>query len=201
MQNILYDRTAPTSRRRHRRGFATMAALVLSLGVGAATAVFSVADDALPSAALRVRCETVMRLADNPAGLALPELRASEELRERVSDAYETSYATAGDAIGSLPELAGGVGARPVLALLGAGAIALLLACTRAASKVLPPSRALSTIAGTTVGALGFAALTLRAFALPTIGVRAAAFALCVALLAVCFARASRSKAEPLVRQ
>ena len=95
-----------------------MAALVLSLGVGAATAVFSVADYALPSAALRVRCETVMRLADNPAGMTIPDLRASEALRERISDAYETSYETAGDAIGSLPELAGGFGERPVLALL-----------------------------------------------------------------------------------
>ncbi len=199
MQNLLYDRTAPALRLRYRRGFATMAALVLSLGVGAATAVFSVADYALASAALRVRCETVMRLADNPAGLAIPNLRASAELQERVTDAYETSYESAGDATDSLPELAGGLGARFVLALLGAGAIALLLACTRAASKVITSSRALSTIAGTTVGALSFAALTLRAFALPSIGVRAAAFALCVALLAVCFARASRSKAEPLV--
>lgn len=198
MQNLPYDHRSRAPRLRNQRGFGAMAVLMLSLGVGATTAVFSIVDYAMPQAAPHVSCETVMQFPRSPAGIAIADLPSREELRDRVSDAYETSYETAGDAIGSIPEMAGGIGERSFLALLGAAAIALLVACTRRASRLSISPRASFMAAGTTVGALAFATLSLRALDLPAIGVRAATFALCISLLAVYFARAAQKRAALL---
>ena len=92
------------------------------------------------------------------------------------------------------------VGRRPVLALLGAAALAFLLACTRAASGMIAWSRAPLVAIGTVAGALMVAALSLRALGLPSGGFRAGAVALCISLLAVRFARAAERKPVPLTK-
>ncbi|HEY8793817.1 MAG TPA: hypothetical protein VIM15_02645 [Gemmatimonadaceae bacterium] len=198
MQNLLYDQTSRAPRLRNQRGFAAMAVLMLSLGVGATTAVFSIVDYAMPPASPYATCETMMEVPGEQSGDTIEVLPSREELRDRVSNAYETSYESAGDAIGALPEMASGFGERSVLELLGAAAVALLVACTRGASRRITSPRASLMAAATTVGALAFATLSLRALGLPAIGVRAATFALCISVLAVYFARAAQRKAAVL---
>lgn len=194
MQNLLNDNASAAPRLRNRPGFAAMAAIVLALGVGATTAVFALVDRALPHAAPSVMCETMMDYLSDPSSAMSSAMPASTELSDRVSDAYETSFEAAGDAIESLPDMASGLSQPIVLALLGAGALALLVACTRAASRLMDSPRASLLVAGTTLGALAVATLSLRLLALPAIGLRAVAFAGCISLLAVYFARTARRK-------
>jgi hypothetical protein len=171
-----------------------MAALMLSLGVGATTTVFSIVDFAMPPVSPYATCETMMEAQGNQSGDTIKVSSAREELRDRVASAYETSYESADDALGAIPEMASGLGERSVLELLGAAAVALLVACTRGASRRITSPRASLLAAATTVGALAFATLSLRALGLPAIGVRAATFALCISALAVYFARAAQKK-------
>jgi hypothetical protein len=175
-----------------------LAVLMLSLGVGATTAVFALVDGIMPRSTPSQPCETVMGFSSLPSKLAVAKVTSGEELRDRVSDAYQTRVASASDAIGDIPDLADGVGPRPVLALLGALALAFLLACTRAASGMIARARVPLVALGTLSGALAVAALSLRALGLPSLGVRAVAFALCISLLAVYFARATERRAVPL---
>jgi hypothetical protein len=175
-----------------------MAILMLSLGVGATTAVFSVADSVMPRSAPFVTCETTMKLSSGEPGVALASLPSRVEPRDRVADAYETSYESAGDAIGAIPDIMDGYGERFILAMFGAAAIAILIACTRGASRLLDSPRATMVAAGTTIGAMAIATLSLRALHLPMPGVRTIAFALCISVLAVHFARGARKKAALL---
>ena len=199
MQNLPYDHTSRAPRLRNQRGFATMAVLMLSLGVGATTAVFSIVDYAMPPASSYTTCETVMEAQGNhESAVSIAELPAREQLRDRVAYAYETSYESADNALGAIPEMASGLGERSVLELLGAAAVALLVACTRGASRRTTLLRSPLMIAATMVGAVAFATLSLRALELPAIGVRAATFALCISALAVYFARAAQKKAAVL---
>src|SRR5450432_1814957 len=154
MQNILCDHTSRASRLRNRPGFTMLAVLMLSLGVGATTAVFALVDGIMPRSTPSQPCETVMDFSSVSSNFAVAKVTSGEELRDRVSDAYQTSLESASDAIGDIPDLADGVGQRPVLAL--------------------------------------------RALRLPSLGFRATAFALCISLLAVYFARATERKAAPL---
>ena len=151
-----------------------MAAVFLALGVGATTAVFTLVDRAMPHAAPIVTCETMMDFSSDPNMAALTDLPEA-----------------AGDAIESLPELAESLSQPLVLALLGAGALALLVGCTRAASRLVDSPRLSPLAAGTVAGALAFAAISLRALALPAMGVRAAAFAGCISLVTAYFAISS----------
>lgn len=194
MQNFPISRTSLAPRPRNQYGFATMAVLLLSLGVGATTAAFSIVDYAMPPASSYATCETMMESPAAPRGVAMVDVPTREEIRDRVSDAYQASYESAGDAIDALPEMVSGLGERSILELLGAAAVALLVACTRAASKRITSPRVSIMAAATTAGALALAALSLRALELPAMGVRAATFALCISVVAVHFARtATRS--------
>jgi hypothetical protein len=176
-----------------------MAVLMLSLGVGATTAIFSIVDYAMPPASSYTTCETMMEVQGNhQSGDTIRVSPTREELRDRVADAYETTYESADDALGAIPEMASGLGERSVLELLGAAAVALLVACTRGASRRTTLPRSPLMIAATTVGAVAFATLSLRALGLPAIGVRAATFALCISVLAVYFARGAQKKAAVL---
>jgi hypothetical protein len=175
-----------------------LAVLMLSLGVGATTAVFALVDGIMPRSTPSQPCETVMDFSSVSSNFAVAKVTSGEELRDRVSDAYQTSLESASDAIGDIPDLADGVGQRPVLALLGAAALAFLLACTRAASGMIARARVPLVALGTLIGALVVASLSLRALRLPSLGFRATAFALCISLLAVYFARATERKAAPL---
>lgn len=197
MRNIPSNPASTAPRRRNRRGVATMAILLLSIGVGATTAVFSLADKVMPRSAPHVTCETTMAFSSDEPSVALASLPSREELRDRVADAYQTSYESAGDAIGDIPDIMDVFGERVVLAMFGAAAIAILIACTRSASRFLDSPGA-SMVAATTIGALALAMLSLRALHLPMVGVRTIAFALCISVLAVHFARAARRKAAPL---
>jgi len=175
-----------------------LAVLMLSLGVGATTAVFALVDWIMPRSTPSQPCETVMSFSTLPSKFAVAKVTSGEERRDRVSDAYQASVESASDAIGDIPDLADGVGPRPVLALLGAAALAFLLACTRAASGMIARARVSLVALGTWCGALVVAALSLRALGLPSLGVRAVAFALCISLLAVYFARLTQRRAVPL---
>jgi len=175
-----------------------LAVLMLSLGVGATTAVFALVDGIMPRSTQSQPCETVMSFSSLQSKFAVAKVTSGEELRDRVSDAYQTSVESASDVIGDIPDLADEVGPRPVLALLGAAALAFLLACTRAASGMIARARAPLVALGTLSGALVVAALSLRALGLPSLGVRAVAFTLCISLLAVYFARATERRAVPL---
>ncbi|MEP7085965.1 MAG: hypothetical protein ABI884_01410 [Gemmatimonadota bacterium] len=141
-----------------------VAVLMLSLGVGATTALFSLVDSVMPRSTPSIRCATVL---------------------------YEASVESAGDALGAFPDATDVLGGRPVLALFGACVLGFLLVCARGASGMIAAARAPLVAIGATAGALAFAALSLRALELPAIGMRATAFALCVSLLAVCYARIS----------
>jgi hypothetical protein len=198
MQNLLYDHTSRAPRLRNQRGFATMAVLMLSLGVGATTAAFSIADYAMPPASSYATCETIMEVSASQSAVSIADVPTREELRDRVSYAYETTYESADDAFGAIPEMASGLGEQSVLGLLGVAAVALLVACTRGASRRITLPRASLLAAATTVGALAFATLSLRALGLPAIGLRAATFALCISVLAVYFARGAQKQAAVL---
>jgi hypothetical protein len=195
MQNLLYEHTPRAPRLRNQCGFATVAVLLLSLGVGATTAVFSIVDYVMPPAASYTTCETMMDVQGIHRSVSIAEVPSREELRDRVAYAYETSYESADDALGAIPEMASGLGERSVLELLGAAAVAFLVACTRGASRRTTLPRSSLVIAATTVGAVALATLSLRALGLPAIGLRAATFALCISALAVNFARAAQKKA------
>lgn len=198
MQNIPSNPASTAPQLRNRRGVATMAVLLLSIGVGATTAVFSVADRVMPRSAPYVTCETTMAFKSDDPSVVLASLPSREELRDRVAEAYQTSYESAGDAIGDLPDVMDDFGERFTLAMFGAAAIAILIACTRGASRLLDSPGATMVTAGTTMGALAIATLSLRALHLPMVGVRTIAFALCISALAVLFARAARKKAALL---
>lgn len=198
MQNNLCDDRPRASGFRNRSGFTLLAVVMLSLGVGATTAVFALVDWTMPRSALSTPCETVMDDGAGVSNFALAKAPSGEELRDRVSDAYRTSVESAGDAIGDIPDLADGVGPRPVLALLGVAALAFLVACTRAASGMISRVRAPLVAIGTLGGALVVAALSLRALGLAGLGFRAIAVALCVSMLTVYFARAMERKGAPV---
>lgn len=190
----LHEMNQRAPRFRNRPGFTALAVLLLSLGVGVTTAVFGLADGVLPHTTM-VACETTMDAPGHAARFASASLPSREELRDRVSHAYETSFETAGDAIGSIPDHAYDLGDRAKLALIGAGALAVLLACVRGAAKLMRSQRAPFALASvTTIGAVTVAILAARTLELPPIGPRAIAFALCVSLLAVYFARHAMPK-------
>jgi hypothetical protein len=194
MHNLLYDDPSAAPRLRNRPGYAAMAAILLALGVGATTSVFVLVDRALPHAAPSVTCETMMDYSSDPSTAMAAGLPPASELSDRAAEAYETSFEAAGDAIESLPDVAESLTQPIVLTVLGAGALALLVACTRAASRLVESPGVSALAAGATVGALGIATLSLRMLALPAIGLRAVAFAGCISLLAVYFARTARRK-------
>ena len=199
MQNNLRE---PTNSARHlvnRRGSTAIAVLLLSLGVGASTAAFTVVNRVMPHSAPFVTCETTIEYSGDfstmPTSTPTLNVPAPGELQERISDAYQTSYEAAGDAMDSWSDAAGDVGdvgdvgGRVLAVLLAAGALALLVVCTRGASRALATSRASVLFAGVALGALPVAALLASAFGLPAMGFRAVAFAVTVSLVAAYWAR------------
>ncbi|MBA2686063.1 MAG: hypothetical protein H0U66_16380 [Gemmatimonadaceae bacterium] len=176
--------------------------MMLSLGVGATTALFSLVDSVMPCSTPSIRCETAMEFPGTASIFHIADVPSSAGIRDRATVLYETSVESAGDALGAFPDAADVLGGRPVLALLGACVLGFLLVCARGASGMIVAARAPLVAIGATAGALTFAALSLRALELPAMGMRATAFALCVSLLAVCYARisarSSQRKGPPL---
>lgn len=199
MHRILHDLDEidqSASLLRNRPGFTALAVFLLSLGVGVTTVVFGLADSVLPHTTV-VTCETTMDAPGPRASFASASLPSREGLRDRVSDVYEASVETAGDAIGAIPDRVDDAGDRATLMLIGAGALALLLACVRGAARLMEAPRApFAVAAATTLGAFTFATLAARALELPAIGLRPATFAICISLLAVYFASRVRLNAQ-----
>ncbi|MEO7039685.1 MAG: hypothetical protein ABI446_09565 [Gemmatimonadaceae bacterium] len=194
MPNTSADLTPSAQRRRKPCGSAALGILVLSLGVGTATSLFGLVDCILPHSAPMVACQTLAEMSSGQPSFAITHLPTRAELKDRVSDVYEAGVENATDAIDSIPEVAAGLGERAMLAVLGVAALAILLACMRLASRLITSTSTAALAAGTTLGAVALAVLSARALDLPAIGPRAIAFALCISLLAVTFARKAEAK-------
>ncbi|MEO6211099.1 MAG: hypothetical protein ABIQ10_13350 [Gemmatimonadaceae bacterium] len=189
MPNTSADLAPSAPRRLTRRGSTVLGILLLSLGVGSATALFGFVDSVLPPSAPIAACETVSEMSGGAPSFAISELTTGRALKDHVSDVYEAGVENTSDAIDSIPDLADGLGERAMLAGLGVAALALLLACTRVASRLIASRSIAALAAGTTLGALALAMLSAHELDLAVIGPRAIAFALCISLLAVYFAR------------
>lgn len=192
MHNDLYEPTKLGHRLVNRRGSTAIAVLLLSLGVGASTAAFTLVNGVMPHSAPFVTCETTVEYSGGFSDVPTLSVPAPGELQERVSDAYQTSYEAAGDAVDEWSNATGlgdAVGGRALALMLAAGALALLVACTRGAARVLATPRASFLIAGAALGALLIAALLASAFGLPALGLRAIAFAVTVSVVAAYSAR------------
>jgi hypothetical protein len=202
MHNILCEPSKPAPRLVNRRGATIVAVLLLSLGVGASTAAFTLLNGVMPHSAPFVTCETTIEYTGDRASMpsSMPTLNvpAPADVQERISDAYETSYEAAGDAVDSwsdgvdqVDEVGdvGDVGSRMLASLLGAGALALLVVCTRGAGRALATSGGSALYVGVALGALPVAALLASAFGLPAIGFRAVAFMMTVSVVAAYWAR------------
>lgn len=188
MPSTSTDLTTSAPRRRTPRGSTALGVILLSLGVGSATALFGFVDAVLPHSTPIAACETLSEMSGGAPSFAILQLTAGAELKDRVSDAYEAGVDNATDAIESVPDLADGLGERAMLASLAIAALALLLACTRLASRLIASTSTAALAAGTTVGALALAMIFAHELDLPAIGPRAIAFALSISLLAVYFA-------------
>lgn len=201
MQSLIRNMIDGVARLRNRWGFSALALLMLSLGMGAATAVFSVVDGFMPHSAPYPSCDAAAAFAGNSAVLFVNGPDVELELRDRVSDLYGESMDAAGDGLASWSAVAVTLAHRALFVLLSAAALALLVACSNAArtlyarSARTPRSSAAVRVALASVGALSVAAIFLRLVstataadllgALPSVrlDVRAIAFAICVSAL------------------
>ena len=217
MHNILCEPSKPARRLVNRRGSTTIAVLLLSLGVGASTAAFSLVNGVMPHSSPFVTCETTIEYTGDLASMPpMPSLHVPPpaELQERISDVYQTSYEAAGDAVDSWSDVAGDVrdasevgglsdlgdvGGRIVAVLLGAGALVLLVACMRGASRALATPRTSTFFASVALGALPVAALLVSGFGLPALGLRAITFAMAVSVVAAYSAIAKQKSRAGLV--
>jgi len=189
MHNNLCEPTDSARRLVNRRGSTVIAVLLLSLGVGASTAAFTLVNRVMPHSAPFVTCETTVEYAGGLSDVPTLSVPAPGELQDRVSDAYQTSYEAAGDAVDAWSDAAGEIGARVLAVVLAAGALALLVACTRVAARTLATTRASALFAAVALGALPVAALLANTIGLPALGLRAVAFALTVSVVAAYWAR------------
>ena len=192
-----------------------MATVLLSFGVGAATAAFTLVNDLAPHAAPYVACETMLQLSSGPPHEVVSDtisvvtsrfaresadIPSADVIQERVAEsyraAYESSYQAryeaAGKAAGAWSSMTDDLDGRPLAPLFAAGALAMLVACARGASRMLAAPHSPAVAAVSAIGALLVSAMLIDVLGLPAMGLRAAAFAICVSMLAVRFARTAR---------
>ena len=206
-------RTSPRgSERRSNWGFTVLAALLLSFGVGAATAAFALVSSVSRHSAPFVACESMLPLSSSPFAHESANVLSADEVQERITEAYretydssyrptyQASFEDAGDVVSSWPELAHDLNGRWLAPLFAATALAMLVACARGAAHMLTAPGAPAVAAVSAVGALLVSAMLLGVLGLPMIGLRSIAFAICVSLLAVKFARMARSDLQPVRR-
>ncbi|HMA03711.1 MAG TPA: hypothetical protein VKP02_15185, partial [Gemmatimonadaceae bacterium] len=173
-------------------GLDVLAAVLLSFGVGAATAAFTAMNGFTSHGGPNIACETMLAMSSGPpaymdhAGATLP---SAAEVHERIADAYQASYAVGGVAPGTWSDLGDELDLRPLVRLFAATALAMLLACTRGAARLGAATRAPAIAAGSAFGALVIATMLIGVFGLPALGLRAIAFAVSVSLLAARFPR------------
>jgi hypothetical protein len=157
---------------------------------------------AAPSSAQHTNCEMMLQVSNDrwaPLAAGMPPAVAQHERvleNERVIDAYQNAYEMSfevpGDAVSSWSDTEGNLGARTLAPLFAAGALVLLVACARGASRLLDATHGQAIAAGSAIGALVVAAILINGLGLPALGIRAIAFAVCASLLAAKFARTAR---------
>jgi hypothetical protein len=199
MHNILCEASPRSATLRGGWGFPMLAMVLLSLGVGAVTAAFALMNGAPSHSMQYVNCETLLQISSDPSSPLRERIPSRVEVQERVSDAYDASYEAAGDAVGSWSDVADDLHGQPFALLVAAGALAILVACARGASRLLAAPCGASIAAGSALGALLVAAIFVNAFGFPALGVRAVAFAVSVSLLAAKFAHTTRENVVPAI--
>lgn len=188
MQTLLPNSDSQSSHPRNGWGFCALALLLLSFGIGATTAAFSVIDAMLPHSAAYPSCNAAFEYADDTIHV----------LGNGQFDAYQSSMAATGDGLSSWVDDAGGIADVAVALMIGTAALALLVACADSAPALHERSghaleRSVAVRAAfTTVGALTVAAVLVRAMssssladvlgsmAAARLDIRAIAFAACV---------------------
>lgn len=159
MQTLLPNSGCQGPHSRNRWGFYALALLVLSFGIGATTAAFSVIDAMLPHSAAYPGCNAAFAYAADTIHV----------IAHGQFDAYQSSMAAAGDGLSSWVDDAGGVADVAVALMLGTAALALLVACADSARALQERSGhafarpGIVRAAFTTVGALTVAAELVRA--------------------------------------
>jgi len=156
-----------------------LATVLLSLGVGAATAAFTLMSAESRHAAPIVACETMLQLSGTPFAHESGDMRSADEVADEVADTVD--------------DLDG----RPLALVFAAGALAVLVACARGAARLLAEPRVPEVAAVSAAGALLVSATLIGVFGLPSMGLRAVAFAICVSMLAARFARIARGELVP----
>jgi len=160
-----------------------LATVLLSLGVGAATAAFTLMSTESRHAAPIVACETMLQLSGTPFAHESGDTRSADAVADEVADEVA-------DAVDDLD-------GRSFALVLAAGALAVLVACARGAARLLTEPCVPEVAAVSAVGALLVSATLIGVFGLPSMGLRAVAFAICVSMLAARFARIARRELVP----
>ena len=184
MQNIPCEVSSRGSGAGSRWGFAALATVLLSFGVGAATAAFTLVNDLAPHAAPYVACETMLQLSSGPPHAVISDTISVVR--------YQARYEAAGNVAGAWTSMTDDLDGRPLAPLFAAGALAMLVACARGAARMLATPHSPAVAAVSAIGALLVSAMLIDVLGLPAMGLRAAAFAICVSMLAVRFARTAR---------
>ena len=184
MENIPCEVSSRGSGAGSRWGFAALATVLLSFGVGAATAAFTLVNDLAPHAAPYVACETMLHLSSGPPHAVISDTISVVR--------YQARYDAAGNAAGAWSSMTDDLDGRPLAPLFAAGALAMLVACARGAARMLAAPHSPAVAAVSAIGALLVSAMLIDVLGLPAMGLRAAAFAICVSMLAVRFARTAR---------
>jgi hypothetical protein len=203
MQEILCDTSPRGSGRRSGWGLTIVATMLLSFGVGAATAAFTVTSAASGHAAPFVACETM--LSSGPPMYGTGATPSADEVEDRVTEAYRATYESsyrmrndvAGDALSAWSDVTDDLDLPSFAPLFAAGALAMLVACARGAARMLAAPDALAIVGVSAIGALVVSSMLITVLGLPAMGFRAVAFAVCVSLLAARFARMTRTYLLP----
>jgi hypothetical protein len=206
MQEILCDVSSSGSGRGGSWALTMLAAVLLSFGVGAATAAFTLMSADSEHAAPFVACETMLQLSSSPSAHPSENIPSADEVQARVSEAYRATYESgyqaryeaAGDAVSSWSDAMDDLDGQSLAPLVAAGALTILVACARGAARMLAEPRGPALALASAAGALFVSAMLISAFGLPAMGLRAVAFAICVSMLAARFTRTARRELVPL---
>jgi hypothetical protein len=206
MQDILCDVSPSGNGCSSGWGLWILATVLLSFGVGAATAAFTLMSAESEHAAPFVACETMLQLSSGPFARRSANVPSADEVQARVTEAYRATYEPGYqaryeaelDAVSSWSDAMDDFDGRSLAPLFAAGALAILVACARGAARMLAEPRGPAVTAASAAGALFVSAMLISVFGLPTMGLRAVAFAICVSMMAARFARSTRRELVPV---
>ena len=206
MQDILCEVSPSGTGRRGGWGLSILAVVLLSFGVGAATAAFALMSAESEHVAPIVACETMLQLSSSPFAQRRGDMPSADEVEARVVETYRATYEpgyqaryeAAGDMVSSWSDATNDFDGRPLAPLIAAGALAMLVACARGASRMLAESRGTVVAVISAAGALFVSTMLIKLFGLPAMGLRAVAFAICVSMLAAKFAGVTRNELAPV---